>query len=139
MLRELADMYPKKMFYGIDPFIEDGYTTGHNGGVPKGEFTHDQCSMTHINVGGIANIKLYQETSRNFGARKTDEQLRTMNVTSVFVDGDHSYEETLNDLLLAQRLLCNGGVIYIDDATLPSVKKALTEFGHLVKNNVIRL
>ena len=107
MLKELALMYPDKMFYGIDPFREDGNTTGHNG-VPKGDFMDEQCRMTRQNIDGIPNIRFYQETSRLFAARKTDEALKHMAVTSVFVDGDHSYEEAVNDLLLAQRLLAYG-------------------------------
>lgn len=130
MLSELASMYPDKMFYGIDPFIEDGNTSGHNGGVPAGEFTHNQCAITHSNVDGKSNIKFYQETSREWGKRKNDEQLRDMGVTSVFVDGNHSYEEASNDLSIAERLLRNGGLIYIDDAGLPTVNHALTEFGY---------
>ena len=130
MLRELAKLYPVKMFYGIDPFIEDGHTSGHNGGVPTGEFMHDQCAIAHRNTEDVPNIKLFQEPSRLWGARKTDVDLCRMDVTAVFVDGNHSYEEAVNDLLIAERLLCYGGVMYVDDAELPSVKKALTEFSH---------
>lgn len=134
MLRELSEMYPDKIFYGIDPFIEDGNTSGHNG-VPAGEFMHDQCNMAHLNVDERENIQLFQETSRSWAASKTDEELERMHVTAMFVDGNHSYEDALHDLFLAKRLLHNGGFVYVDDAGLPTVKKALDEFGHKTKPN----
>lgn len=129
MLRELAKLYPKKMFYGIDPFIEDGNTTGHNDGVHKGEFMYRQCEITNANVEGVPNIVFYQESSREWIKRQSSEDIHHMKVTSVFVDGDHSYEEALNDLSIAAAIMENGGVIYVDDAELPTVNQALVEFG----------
>jgi hypothetical protein len=129
MLRELARLYPQKMLYGIDPFIEDGNTTGHNDGVQKGEFMYKQCEITNANVVGIPNIKFFCETSREWSKRQTCGDYKRMGVTAVFVDGDHSYEEATNDLAIATCLLSDGGVIYVDDAGLPTVNQALVEFG----------
>ncbi len=129
MLRELAKLYPEKMFYGIDPFIEDGNTTGHNDGVQKGEFMHRQCEITNANVQGVSNIVLFQESSREWAKRQTLDDYKRMGVTAVFVDGDHGYEEATHDLAIAVYLLVNGGVIYVDDAGLPTVNQALVEFG----------
>ncbi len=133
MLKELATMYPYRKFYGIDPFIEDGNTSGHNGGVEKGQPTVDQRAITHQNVDGLKNVKLFEEKSRAWGERHSDLELEAMNVTAVFVDGDHSYEEALNDLKLADRLLPNGGFIYVDDAQLPQVGRAIRDFGMQAK------
>jgi hypothetical protein len=127
MLRELAKLYPNKMFYGIDPFIEDGNTLGHQiNRVGVGEFMSDQCAIAHGNVEGIPNIKLFQETSRAWGDRHTDDELAELGVTTVFVDGNHSHKEAYNDLQLSLRLLDRGGLIYCDDA--PLIRQALTEF-----------
>lgn len=125
MLRELSRRFPYKMFYGIDPFIEDGYTSGHNGGVLKGEITHEQKRIAHENCDGIPNIKLFEQTSRSFFIEHHDGDLLKMKVTSVLIDGDHSYEEARNDMRNAMRF--NPQVIFIDDLGLPEVKRAADE------------
>lgn len=127
MLRELATLFPHKKFYGIDPFIEDGNTSGHNGGYPKGEVTVNQMNLAHENLDNLPNVKLFEQTSRSFFAERTHHDLHTMDVTSVFVDGDHSYPEARNDIFNSIRLLKDGGVILVDDAGLPDVKRAIFE------------
>lgn len=127
MLRELASKFPDKMFYGIDPFIEDGYTTDHNGGVPKGGVTHEQKRLAHENCDGVFNIQLLEQTSRSFFLERHDGDLLKMNVSSVLIDGDHSYEEARNDIVNSMRF--NPKVIFIDDLGLPDVKRAADEFG----------
>lgn len=127
MLRELATTFPNKMFYGIDPFIEDGHTTGHNGGYPRGETTVNQMRLAHENVDNLPNVKLFQQTSRSFFDEKGGVELWDMDVSFVFIDGDHSYEEARNDLFNSVRLLPRGGVMVVDDDELPSVKQAIGE------------
>jgi Methyltransferase domain len=129
MLRELAKKYPDRMFYGVDPFIEDGNTRGHASTMQeKGERMPEQEGITERNIEGLPNVKLFKETSREFGERLTDEMITKLNIGAMLVDGDHSYEEASNDFRIASRLLKNGGVMYPDDAGLPSVGQALKEF-----------
>ena len=130
ILRELARKYPDKTIYGIDPFIEDGNTTGH-GGYQKGERTLNQRDKTYENIKGIPNITFFEETSREF-AKRSDDELEKMNVSCVLLDGDHSFEDTMNDLELCNRLIAGRGVIYVDDLGMPSVNLAVEEF--LVRN-----
>ena len=138
MLRELAKKYPDKMFYGVDPFIEDGNTRGHASTMQeKGERMPEQEGITERNIEGLQNVKLFKETSRAFGERLTDEMIQEMNIGSVFVDGDHSYEEASNDFVIAARLLKNGGVMYPDDTGLPSVGQALKEFKEREKDRLL--
>lgn len=127
MLKEFSGRFPNKTFYGIDPFIEDGHTTGHNGGVLKGESTHEQRRIAHENLDNLPNVKLFDQTSRSFFEDHTDEELRNMNVSSVLIDGDHSYEEAKNDMLNSMRF--NPEVIFIDDLGLLDVKRAADECG----------
>lgn len=137
MLRELAKLYPRKMFYGIDPFIEDGNTLGHQvNRVGVGEFMFDQCAITHANIDDVPNIKLFQETSRAWGERHTDAELSELGITSVFVDGNHSYEEAYNDLQISLRVLSRGGLILVDDSGIPSVQQALIEFGTVFEDRL---
>lgn len=47
----------------------------------------------------------------------------------IYVDGDHSYEGCLNDLLRSYNLLKNNGIIFGDDYTnKPGVRQAVDEF-----------
>ena len=129
-LRELAKAYPEKMFYGVDPFIEDGHTTGHNG-VPKGERMEAQREATYRNIEGIQNINFFEFKSREWEIYHLDNsQVKAMNISGVLVDGDHSYEECSNDIKIAIRCLNHGGVIWIDDQGLSGVKRAVEEVQH---------
>ena len=127
-LRELAKAYPDRMFFGVDPFIEDGHTTGHNN-VPKGEKMLVQREQTYKNIELIPNIVFFEQTSRSWGTdRLTEMLIQHMEISCVLVDGDHSHEEALNDLKIALRCLTNGGVIWVDDQGLPEVAQAVKEF-----------
>ncbi len=139
MLRELSRHFPNKVFYGVDPFIEDGNTIGHNSCTEKGQSMVAQREITERNIAGLKNVKLFTQTSRLFGAQLTDEMISEMNIGTVFVDGDHSYEEARNDCFIAARLLKNGGVIYLDDVGLPSVNQAITEFIEEYKDRITNL
>jgi predicted O-methyltransferase YrrM len=46
----------------------------------------------------------------------------------VFIDGWHTFDQTLVDMYYANRLIKVGGYIIIDDATWPSVSKAISHF-----------
>lgn len=125
-LRELAMMYQDKQFYGVDPFIEDGNTTGHNG-VAIGKSMPKQKRSAHLNLDGVPNVKLFEQPSQSF-AKISDDDLWAMNLSGIFIDGDHSYEAAASDLKLAARALKNGGLIFLDDACMDGVNVALAEF-----------
>lgn len=136
MLRELAQTFPDKMFYGVDPFIEDGHTTGHNG-VPKGETTHVQKAKTWENISEHKNIRLFEQTSRSFFEDVTDEDLWKLDLTHIFVDGNHSYEEARNDMFNSVRAFINGGWMFIDDIGLPGVTEAAMEVAEHYRDRLI--
>jgi len=46
----------------------------------------------------------------------------------VFIDGWHTFDQTLVDMYYANRLVKVGGYIIVDDATWPSVSKAISQF-----------
>lgn len=46
----------------------------------------------------------------------------------VFIDGDHRFEYVFSDVLHARRLVRAGGLIVIDDAWMPSVRKCAAFF-----------
>lgn len=126
MLRELAMLHPDKHFYGVDSFIEDGNTTGHNG-IEKGRETLAQRNATENNLRDMKNVTMIIKTSRQFFEELSDKDMRAMRLSCVFVDGDHSYEEACNDIINAVRALPGGGVILIDDIGLPDVRRAAND------------
>ncbi len=135
MLKDFATRWPHKTFYGIDPFISDKDTTGHTG-VPIGERMCMQHAAARNNFHGIKNIKFFLQTSKSFMEEQNGYDLHWMNVQVVYVDGNHSYIDTLNDLMLALRLIKSKGLIYIDDFNLPEVLMATHDFVGLNGNRI---
>jgi hypothetical protein len=126
MLRELAKAYPEREFYGIDPFIEDGHTFGHQGLAKPGELMLRQQQICRENA-KLPNITLLEETSKRFAESLAEAAVVLMNISCVFVDGNHHYEHVDNDCHLAVRLLPKGGVIFFDDLDEPGVARAVKE------------
>src|SRR5436190_517016 len=81
-LRELAKVYPQKMFYGIDPFIEDGNTYGHQVAAKVGETMVEQRRIARANTEGGHNIRLIEQSSMD-AAKASDDDLHSLNVTAV--------------------------------------------------------
>ena len=135
MLRDFALRWPDKTFYGIDPFISDFGTVGHTG-VPEGERMEVQREKAKENFMDVPNIIFFEQTSESFSFQNTDEELVKMGVSVVYVDGAHSYEHTLNDLYLSERLIPGNGLIYIDDWDLPEVLEATNDFIPEMKHRI---
>jgi len=134
MLRSFAERWPDKMFYGIDPFISDKDTIGHTG-VPIGERLERQRAES-LSKFNLPNIKFFEQTSRSFMEEKSQDELDAMNVSVVYVDGNHSYDNTLTDLFLSGKLI-KDGLIYIDDFDLPEVLQAAHDFMELNWGRII--
>ncbi len=125
MLKDFALRWPEKMFYGIDPFLSDEHTTGHCS-VPIGERIEHNAQCAYENFKDVPNIKFFEQTSESF-SQCTDETLEAMNLSVVYIDGSHTYHDTLVDLDLARRAMKHG-LIYIDDHTLQTVLQATNHF-----------
>ncbi len=135
-VRGLALQFPEKTIYAIDPFIADFGTDGH-AGVPIGARLEVQRAIALENWNHIPNIKFFEQTSVSFAQEKSDEELAAMNVSVVYVDGAHDYDNALNDLILSARVLRKGGLIVVDDSTVPSVKEAIEYFISLARNRLM--
>ncbi len=124
----LSSIYPEKKFYGVDPFIEDGYTS-HTSGVPRHERIMTQKENAYRNIDGKTNVTIFEETSASFAARLTDEMVKELNVGWVLIDGSHHYADVVIDIKLAMRLIGNkqGGIVF-DDVCVPEVGQAYREF-----------
>ncbi len=134
-LKDFATRWPKKTFYGVDPFISDSDTTCHHG-VPIGERTETQRQASYDNFKGIANIVFFETTSKLFNEMMNQDTLDSMEVSVVYVDGSHTYDDTMIDLTLAARCV-RQGLIYVDDIQLPIVILAMRDFMDLNQDRIV--
>lgn len=130
-LQGLARAYPNRAIYGVDPFIEDG-NTEHTTGVKRNESMPVQKANTLNNIQGYTNIKLYEQTSRAFSDALSDALVKELDIGYVLIDGSHHYEDVIEDVHMAMRLIGNKpGAIVFDDVNLPGVGPAYQEFKQL--------
>ncbi len=82
---------------------------------------------------GLANVSMLLGNTNDVNAKRIRAELEALGASSVrmiSVDGDHTYEGTLHDLLTTAELLCAGGVTIVDDVAnpiYPGVHRAMTE------------
>lgn len=127
-IAELARRFPNKIIFGIDPFIEDGYTSD-NTGVETGQHMSQQEQNTLKNIEGLDNVVLFKMTSKEFAEILTDEMVEHMSISHVLIDGSHHYDDVAIDYELSMKLLNNKpGIVIFDDADLAGVAQAHTEF-----------
>lgn len=130
LIGTLAREFPEKRFYGVDPFIEDGHTSQHNG-VTKGQPMYGQRLNAHQNLDSLSNVILIESTSEvyfKYLSARLDHNPSDGNISAILIDGSHHYPDADNDFKLAIRLLKNGGVLYADDIEVEGVHKACDEF-----------
>lgn len=128
LISSLAGDNPNKKFYGIDPFIEDGYTI-HTTKVFAGNTMVSQKEIALSKLDRLSNLKYYVETSLEFLNKLTDEQSNDLDVDIVLIDGSHWYKDVIVDIEISLKLIKNKkGVIIFDDLHVPEVLKACNEF-----------
>jgi hypothetical protein len=118
IISQVANTYPDKTCYGIDPFIEDG-CTGHLSGCQVGEYLSLRKENT---MKTCSNCVIYEMTSAEFHQKLTDAQVKEMNIGCVVIDGAHNADAVKNDVHLALKLLKKGGLIIFDDWQMESVR-----------------
>ena len=94
--------------YGVDPCQLDVY-----GGAAIAALK--ECGLDHI-------LELCEGPSHLMLPKLIE---RNVSVDFVFIDGMHTFDYTLVDLFLSDKLLRTGGIICIHDMHLPSKQKAL--------------
>ena len=124
LARENAD----KMFYGIDPFIEDGYTEKLTN-VLKGNTITSQKDTALSKLSKCKNLAYFIETSEDFSKHLTDEECDKFNISCVLIDGSHWYKDVVIDYDIAVRLIKDKkGFIVFDDVNVPEVEQAWNTF-----------
>lgn len=136
-LKELADAYPNKLIVGVDPFLEDGCTT-HNSGVVEGGTLVNQRESALSFFKERKNILFFEMLSEQFLENLSDELIKDLNISAIFIDGSHYYSDVILDVKLALKLLDGRpGLICFDDMHVPEVLRAAQEFEQLVGDRII--
>ncbi len=81
------------------------------------------CGIAHLQKAGLGHFELLEEYSEFALPRLAQRDAGTYDL--VFIDGWHTFDHTLLDMYYANRLLRVGGVMIVDDCTLPGVAKAV--------------
>jgi Methyltransferase domain len=128
LVSKLAEEFPSKKFYCVDPFIEDGSTIRETG-VSKGKIIFDVLNAFEHNTQRWKNITLFRETSKEFSTN-CQPLIHFFNVGTIFIDGDHRYDHVINDIYLALDLLRGNGNtnLYLDDYHTLDVSDAVKFF-----------
>ncbi len=136
LVAALASQSPTKMFYCVDPFVEDGHTT-HVTGVAGGGAISQVEAHFFENTDSLPNVILFKETSKEFYVRNCG-SLKRFKVDTVMVDGNHRFDHVISDLYLAADLLVGAadGYIYVDDYKKDDVKQAVSIFLHKFKDSI---
>lgn len=116
----IAERFPDKKIYVVDPFIEDG----HTGYTVNSALTSQRRNALN-NLKDHDNVVLFEMRSDIFKEKWIEE---VENIIVVFIDGSHHYDDVKNDLEVASQILNIGGQIFVDDYQIPDVRKACLEF-----------
>jgi len=125
---KMAQDNPHIKCIGVDPFIEDGHTTGSSGTTTGNKMSEQQISCEH-HIKDLTNVELNVMTSHDFLASLTKEKIDAYNIGVVVIDGNHHYEYVVNDYQLAMMVIDHlPGVIVFDDISVSGVSQAYQEF-----------
>ena len=109
------------VYYGVDPYVSN-YDK-------KDSFSHysqtlmDHCYLYALNKNQDIRFKLLR-TSSYLAAKTFSEN----SIDAIFVDGDHTYEGTKQDLTIWENKVKPGGLIIGDDfQTFEGVRRAVSE------------
>ena len=121
----LSNKFPDKTFYSIDPFIEDGHTSGN--GVGKGDLFTAIREVFYNNTKDCDNVFHFDMTDEAFLKGKLYELIEP---DVLFIDGNHSFEYVTLDLQLAE-LFAKKKTLFVvmdDTVNIEGVVTALAEF-----------
>jgi hypothetical protein len=137
-LKRLSVLYPKKTFYGIDPFLEDGHTA-HETHVKTGDPLELIRKEALKDIHMFPNIKLYEMKSSEFFTNELNsETINTLNIGSILIDGSHHYDDVIIDIEIAMKLIdSKNGLIFFDDLHIEGVSRAVNKFEIDYKDKIV--
>ena len=132
MISELAEAFPDRIMYCIDPFISDGFT-----GQEKGTELSDVEKAFIENTKSHKNIKLNRMTTKQVLEKKLDNLIK--DVTVVYVDGSHHFDDILIDIDLVDLIhkkTSNRFMVIFDDLHIQDVRRGVDEFRQKYKDYI---
>jgi hypothetical protein len=118
---EIAKANPTTKVYGIDPFISDGWTGQH-----KGTVLSDAEVACNEKLLQFPNAHIFKSTSKQFAGSPFD--AKGFNISVVFVDGSHWFDDVLIDTELAMKLIGQKkGLLIYDDLHIAEVRRGIKE------------
>ena len=133
-LAMIANNFPEKIIYGVDPFMEDGNTT-HITSISRDNKLDFIEKQARYNTLPYRNACLFVMTSKEFGQFYPKVTNAFDDISAVFIDGSHWYDDVTYDYHLAVSII-NGkkGIVAFDDLLIPDVNKAYNEFLTIYKD-----
>jgi hypothetical protein len=125
---DIARTFPDRKIFAVDPFIEDGYTTGASD-LERGQslVSHKETAFSHLMP--LGNVIIAPMTSKEFDNHLTAQDILEYNISWVVIDGSHHYEDVRLDAELAKRLIdSKRGAVVFDDLQHSGVMQAYEEF-----------
>ena len=124
----IAATFPNRKIFAVDPFIEDGHTTGASG-TRRGRSMPNQREASINNLSPHNNVLLIESRSSEVALYLTAQDIINYNVTWVVIDGSHHYKDVVIDAELARCLIDDKrGIIVFDDLQHNGVMQAYNEF-----------
>lgn len=96
-ISKMAIKFPDRIMIGIDPHVADGHT-----GESRGTKLDDVERIFLENISGLQNIKYFKGTTKEFCDQGNFDDLQ--NVSCIFIDGSHHYEDIVVDVDLLDRI-----------------------------------
>ncbi len=120
-------------YYGVDPFQYNyDVTDGFNGTIGTLSDKHDGQTNFDFLHSWIKDIRLEKYKSKFTLIRKPSVEaaldFADESLDCIFIDGNHRYEQVLNDLKQWYPKLKRGGTMAGDDYWMPEVAAAVTDF-----------
>jgi predicted O-methyltransferase YrrM len=104
---------------------------------PNQTSTFHGLGIHQLERAGLGNYRLIEEPSGAALPALAAERPGAFGL--VFIDGLHTFDQTLVDLYYADRLLAEGGVVVVDDASAyASVAKAVSYFARYPSYRIVR-
>ena len=121
----LCKTFPDRMFYAVDPFIEDGNTV-HTTHANKGDSILSIKQDFLYNTRACKNLTYFDMTSAKFFNKNL---YNVFSIDILFIDGDHSFEGLSLDLSLAAAFAAKNPIhVVADDIDMLEVQQGLEIF-----------
>jgi hypothetical protein len=134
-LAQVANQFPDKTIYAIDPFIDDGNTTWITGEERYQSIPKVREIALH-NISQVNNIELFETKTEEFINNPLAKDI-LKNVSCVLIDGSHHYDEIKHDLELVMQIENDyDKMVAFDDVKVDDVIRSIDDFTNNIKDRI---